>query len=71
MPHCLSHAAQLSELGWKHTSGSPLLGAGSNCKNFLFMVSFTSMIAAMFPVHPCAMSRKDVSREVAGGDAAE
>ena len=35
---------------WKgHTSGSPLLGAGSNCRNFLFIVSFTSMIAAMFP----------------------
>ena len=31
------------------TSGSPLLGAGSNCRNFLFMLSFTSMIAAMFP----------------------
>ena len=54
----LCHAAQPSELGWRHTSGSPLLGAGSNCKNFLFMVSFTSMIAAMFPAHPMRNEQK-------------
>lgn len=32
-----------------HTSGSPRLGAGSNCRKFFFMASFTSRIAAIFP----------------------
>jgi hypothetical protein len=31
------------------TSGSPLLGAGSNCRNFLLICSSTSIMAAMLP----------------------
>ena len=36
------------------TSGSPLLGAGSNCRKFFLICSSTSMMAAMFPAPiPC------------------
>ena len=40
---------QAQGMGWR-ASGSPRLGAGSNCRKFFRMPSSTSMMAAMLPV---------------------
>ena len=40
----------------RHTSGSPLRGAGSNCRKLLRMLSLTSMMAAMFPASQTAQT---------------
>lgn len=51
---CLDVGLQGLGLGFRtsgrRTSGSPLRGAGSNCRKLLRMLSFTSMMAAMLPV---------------------
>ena len=49
----LNHAdfsvSKLEEYSAGLTSGSPLLGAGSNCRKLFLICSSTSMMAAMLP----------------------
>lgn len=41
----------------RRTSGSPRLGAGSNCRKFFRMPSSTSMMAAMLPARARRVTR--------------